>query len=1018
MLDRIELSDRTILLTLGEVQGPDGRRQRLTSRERDLLAHLAAHMGQDVSRDALHAEVWGHGPQVLSRACDSAVRRLRTKIERDPAEPRHLLTAHGSGYRLVTASRVPANLPPARPALTPAPTRAAPAQLGDLSVDLDRLVVGGPAGEVALTTGEAALLKVLMDARGAVVDRRRLARASDRQGARAVDAAVRRLRAKLPQPGLIETVRGGGYRLGRSISTLAPPVDDGFIGRAQIQADLTAALLVPGALVSLTGPAGVGKTRLARRTAASHTDAPIWCSLAPVSGGSGAVARALASVLGVDLPSRALPALGRALAALGPRLVVLDNAEHVMDGVVAALGVLRSAAPKARWLLTSQVHSGLPGERVLAVEPLSIDEGVALFTALASGPAGLDPDATQDLVKAHDGLPLAIELAAARAAVLPPAEQLLRLDARLDLLRQRGGPARHQTLRAAIRWSHELAPANAQRALLALALAPAGLRLSDAERLLGHLCPDGADPLEALFELRDRHLIGGEGRVHLLAAIRLFALDALEHSPARDSIEGAYVQVFGVGGVAEQGTCTATFERWQPPEAARAVLAEVENHRAAAHLALRRGELGAAAGAAAVTLACLDLSGPYADGIALAETLLATPGLTTGSKARMHLAWARLGRAADRHPQAITHSEEAAVAAAEAGDRWTELRAHLWTGTLRKDLREGDAAVACWEAAIERAQGHPAIAAYLRGRVAHTQQDLDAATRCYSQAGAAARLAGDVRLDAVTAHLLGWIAWQQGRLGQAAVHYRYADAIYTRAGDNKHRVGVANDLCQVLLEQGELAEFQVVLASALAHHRKVGALGDEGVLYTHKGDAHSRAGEATLAAEAFARGRALLVGEPYDKSRAFLLYREAEHFLRAQDWASARHSGDQALEIFTRLSLGWHAACVRGALAVAVAQQGEGERAAELSEGAVVTLSEIKDPTDLCVALCRRGQVRLLASDRGAAQADLTTAQGTAGAGGVSRPGTPAAEALAELQRALAHGDPARPSPGRPSPAG
>jgi len=1005
---QLVLSDRQIDLDRAEVLGPDGQRQGLTSRECALLAYLAARPAQDVSREELHDKVWGLSPQVLSRACDSTVRRLRRKIEADAAHPVHLLTAFGSGYRLVLAPPSPAAsegitapAPPAR-----APARRPPVELGTITVDLAGMRLRRGDEEVDLTSGEAALLASLIGARGAVLTRRRLGQAADRQGDRAVDAAISRLRQKLlalagDDSSFIETVRGEGYRL------VVPtgPGSDGFVGRGPEQTALAERLRPSGALVVIVGPAGVGKTRLADRLARRELDGFAWCSLGSVSGGPDAVARALAAALEVDLSGDAQPVLAAALRARGSGLVVVDNVEHLVGPTTELLTALRRAAPSVRWLLTSQVRLGMPGEQICELAPLTIDEGVALFTEHAPTVAAAHPAQTRALVSALEGLPLAIELAAARATLLPPDAWLQRIDQRLDLLRRRSGPARHQTLRAAIEWSVHLASPAAATVLMALSLAPAGLTTDEAEELARRLLPDERFPLEILFELRDRHLVTAADGLSMLDAIRLYARDALAASPDRDRIEAAVVELLGTRGAALPQRRLAIFQRWSPPSAARALLPRLDNYKAAALLALSRGQLPAAIGAGLVALACFDLAGPYGEGIELASELLAAPGLTAGDRAEILLARAILGRRADHHDQAIPDARQAADAARRAGDLRTELRALQWIAVMSQDVHRFDDMEDATAAAIALGEdgGWPMFLEHVRGfRAART--DLDSAAVHYARCRELAMQEGDRRMEAVCSDLLGGIAWYQGQLGEARAELVRADGIYRAAGENGRRLMLASRLCQVLAELGEVDAFHAVLDDALRQHERAGAAAEAGLLYAHKGEAHSRSGAADKARAAFARGRAMLVGESLAKPLAFLMYREAEHHLRQGDWPSAARLARTAADSFAARGFAWDEACARGALGLAQAHQGDLDAAQDASEASVAHLTEVADPTDLCVALCRLGRVRVLQGRRQEARDVLQRARQVARRGGVARSSSRASEEITALEGVLSAG--------------
>ncbi len=248
----IQLATCTVQLDSELVQGEDGSQERLTTREADLLRYLVARAGRTVTREELLEQVWGFAPSATSRATDNTVRRLRAKVEADPAHPRHILTVHGSGYRFAPLERQP-------PPPTPTPDDVPPElHLGDSVVDLARLEVRGERGPVRLTASEAAMLELLSRRAGAV-DRRELRRAGWGTAAgslRAVDAAMRRLRQKIEcdpsAPRYLLSVRGAGYRL-ELPRTVPLPDDPGFVGRSGELAALEELIRRPG-LVTVCGP--------------------------------------------------------------------------------------------------------------------------------------------------------------------------------------------------------------------------------------------------------------------------------------------------------------------------------------------------------------------------------------------------------------------------------------------------------------------------------------------------------------------------------------------------------------------------------------------------------------------------------------------------------------------------------------------------------------------------------------------------------------------------------------------
>ena len=360
------------------------------------------------------------------------------------------------------------------------------------------------------------------------------------------------LAADFPPPRTIE---------GRATNLPAQPTP--LVGRdAELEAVCTLLLDEDTRMVTLTGPGGIGKTRLALQVAADlvgeFPDGVYGVLLAPVSDPD-LVPFELARVLGVE-ESSSLSLTEALKAELRNRraLIVFDNFEHV-GAAAEVLAVLLGACQRLKMLVTSREPLRIAAERQFPVPPLGLPASPGVKTAAEA--AGSDAvmlfveraralrpdfeltDATAPIVaeicERLDGLPLAIELAAAWAKVLPPASLLRRLENRLELPAARGRevPARQSTLRQAIAWSYDLLGDEERRLHFRLSVFMGGFTLEAAERVAG---ADELDVLEGVASLVDRSLLreaeeaGGEPRFSMLETIREFAREQLAQAGEED----------------------------------------------------------------------------------------------------------------------------------------------------------------------------------------------------------------------------------------------------------------------------------------------------------------------------------------------------------------------------------------------------------------------------------------------------------------------------------------------------
>ena len=318
-----------------------------------------------------------------------------------------------------------------------------------------------------------------------------------------------------------------------------------FVGRER-EVVAVAGLVRENRLVTLTGVGGVGKTRLALQVAGevlpSFPDGVWLVELAKVRDRA-AVAEAVAAALGVPIrPEVAVSETLTRFLRAKRLLLVLDNCEHLLDTAADLVRTLESACPGLVVLATSREGLGIGGERVVAVPSLGEVDAELLFVgraeAVKHGFALSDANvgAVREVCRRLDGIPLAIELAAARASVLSPAQIAARLDRRFALLAggQRGAMERHATLRAAIDWSYDLLDPAEQLMLARLAVFAGGCTLDAAEAVCAGGPIEPAHVIDLLSTLVARSLVTVDIRdaeetwYRLLETIREYAEEHLD----------------------------------------------------------------------------------------------------------------------------------------------------------------------------------------------------------------------------------------------------------------------------------------------------------------------------------------------------------------------------------------------------------------------------------------------------------------------------------------------------------
>jgi predicted ATPase len=705
-----------------------------------------------------------------------------------------------------------------------------------------------------------------------------------------------------------------------------------FIGRASELATLGAAVR-SHRLVTVTGPAGVGKTALAKRCAdaahRAHRGGAWLCDLTEAATIED-LCRCVARVLDVPLSraraaADALAQLGAAIARRGRVLLVLDNVEQMIPDAAATVSSWLEATREARFLVTSRERLRVRDEVVMDLAPLRLppesEDAVELFVerVRANGAqaalAPADGQVIAEIVRQLDGLPLAIELGAARVGVLSPAQLLAQLTRRFDVLTRaaRDQSGRQRTLRGAIAWSWELLAPWERSALAQCSVFRGGFSLDAAQAVVSLEgfggAPEILDVLSALYEksLLRIERRGAEVRYALYLSVREFAEEAIaaDEAVAAAARHAAYFAGAAVewSELLSQAAGGAAMHRFQ---------LEVDNVLAVVARGVERADHDPLAATAALQALCaLDplfaARGPMSAYASLLDQALGARGILAAPRSLVADAFAARGRNACGQGRLDDADKNLAQAIDLARD---DPKQRVRVRVLRTNLLRVQGRMAEARAEVERGFGEAIEADVLSrtrllnqlGNVERDAGRLPEARRAFEQAASLLPLLGDLRLSAMVSGNLGLLMGEARETEGAKAQLERAMAMAAELGDRRLEALTTGNLACLLNEQGQHAEAASALARAIESLQQIGDTTgastlsvDHGISLHEQGklaEAHAVLGAAVEAArpggllrvETLARAHlAAIDAERGHADRASAAFDEAEGIMRSID---------------------------------------------------------------------------------------------------------------------------------------
>ena len=769
-------------------------------------------------------------------------------------------------------------------------------------------------------------------------------------------------------------------------ATNLQPHSTPLVGREAVVAEILASLTEEGRLHTLVGAGGAGKSRVAIE---------ICLALAPQRAGGAwlfdlgevssvdEIATTVARELGLGLPrGEAALAMGQLLHSRGSTLLVLDNVDHLVETLPRLVGQILRGAAQLQIIATSRERLRIPGERVWPIDPLPLtgDPSPALVL-LEQRARAVRPDLDHrpqtratltEIVRRLDGLPLALELAAARMRVLTPEQVLDRLDDRFRLLGgARGRPPRQASLRAAIEGSWAPLALWERAALADLSVMQGPFSLEEAEAVVDlSTWPTAPWPIDVVEALVDKSLLRllpadheGLARLSMLGSIRAFASEELASRDPRGPTASAAAEARHGRHFAQLGS-PAALEALEGSGAAplrRALAASVEQVLAATRRAALRGDGAVALPGLRAIWVLVEMAGPFSLVVDLAGAV--TRGATddrTRAGAGVILGMAlRYERRLNESWQELQEALRLATAVGDPQlieDAWDELT-NLASELGRVDLAE-DWARAALDSA--KARGDRRVAGRAMARLAWLRADqgqLADAERYYQRAREWLSAVGNRRWEGVLLGNLANVYLETGQISAAHACQSAALEIHRELGDLRGEAIVLGNMGVAAWELGRLDEAIRTLERALELQHRIGLTDHEAMSWCVLGNVRQELGEGAEARIAMHRARELAEQSGDRRTELVVEGTLGELMLEQGDLDQAEVRLRTAVTVADSIGAVAPLSAFRAALALLLARRGLAEAARAELAAAEACLGEEGLAPQRALTICRRVEI-------------------------------------------------------------